>query len=272
MSIDVSAFKQGQKAMWTAGDYPDIALRIVTVGEYLAERAGAAPGLELLDVATGSGNVSIAAARRGAKVTALDLTPKLLEAQRARAAAEGLEINLIEGDAEELPFDADSFDRVTSCFGVMFAPRQKLAAEELVRVARPGGSIVVAAWTPDGFIGRNISTTATYMPVPPPELTPPVMWGDEQHVRGLFEGTGVELLFERRAVSFVGGSPEAWLAEDEQKLGPALMAKAALEPQGRWEDLRRDMLALYEEFNQAEDGSFRVDSAYLVTVAELPAG
>jgi hypothetical protein len=91
-------------------------------------------------------------------------------------------------------------------------------------------------------------------------------------VRGLFEGTGVELLFECRAVSFEGGSPEAWLAEDEQKLGPALMAKAALEPQGRWEDLRRDMLALYEEFNQAEDGSFRVDSAYLVTVVELPAG
>ena len=272
MSIDVSAFKQGQKAMWTAGDYPDIALRIVTVGEYLAERAGAAPGLELLDVATGSGNVSIAAARRGAKVTALDLTPKLLEAQRARAAAEGLEIILIEGDAEELPFDADSFDRVTSCFGVMFAPRQKLAAEELVRVARPGGSIVVAAWAPDGFIGRNFSTTATYMPVPPPELTPPVMWGHEQHVRGLFEGTGVELLFERRAVSFEAGSPEAWLAEDEQKLGPALMAKAALEPQGRWEDLRRDMLALYEEFNQAEDGSFRVEAEYLVTVAELAAG
>jgi SAM-dependent methyltransferase len=270
MSIDVGGFKQGQKAMWTAGDYPDVARRIVTVGEYVAERAGAAPGIELLDVATGSGNVSIPAARRGAIVTALDLTPKLLEAQRARAAAEGVEVTLIEGDAEELPFDADSFDRVTSCFGVMFAPRQKLAAEELVRVARPGGSIVVAAWTPDGFVGRNFSVTAPYMPAPPPELKPPVMWGDEQHVRGLFEGTGVDLTFERRAVTFAGESPEAWLAEDEQKLGPAVMAKAALEPQGRWEDLRRDTLALYEEFNLAGDGSFKVESEYLVTVAQLP--
>ena len=272
MSIDVSGFKQGQKAMWTAGDYPDIARRIVAVGEYLAERANAAPGIELLDVATGSGNVSIPAARAGAKVTGLDLTPKLLEAQRARAAAEGVEIELIEGDAEELPFDADSFDRVTSCFGVMFAPRQKLAADELVRVARPGGSIVVAAWTPDGFIGRNFSTTAPYMPEPPPELKPPVMWGDEQHVRALFEDTGVELVFERRAVTFTGESPKAWQTEEEQKLGPAVMAKAALEPQGRWEDLRRDMFALYEEFNQASDGSFRVESEYLVTVAELSAG
>jgi SAM-dependent methyltransferase len=272
VSIDVSGFKQGQKAMWTAGDYPEIARRIATVGEYLAERAGAAAGIELLDVATGAGNVSIAAARRGAKVTGLDLTPKLLEVQRERAAAEGVEIELIEGDAEELPFDADAFDRVTSCFGVMFAPRQKLAAEELVRVARPGGSIVVAAWTPDGFLGRTFSTSAGYMPTPPPELKPAVMWGDEQHVRGLFEGTGVTLTCERRAVTFAGAaSPEAWLAEDEQKLGPAVMAKAALEPQGRWEDLHGDMLALYEEFNEADDGSFSVQVEYLVTVAELPA-
>jgi SAM-dependent methyltransferase len=271
MSIDVAGFKQGQKAMWTAGDYPDVAQRIVTVGEYLAERAGAAPGIELLDVATGSGNVSIPAARLGARVTALDLTPKLLEAQRTRAAAAGVEIELIEGDAEELPFDDGSFDRVTSCFGVMFAPRQKLAAEELVRVARPGGRIVVAAWTPDGFIGRNFSATAAYMPVPPPELKPPPLWGDEQHVRGLFEGTGVGLTFERRAVTFAFESPEALLVEDEEKLGPAVMAKAALEPQGRWEDLRQDMLAMFEEFNRAVDGSFRVEAEYLVTVAELAA-
>jgi hypothetical protein len=98
------------------------------------------------------------------------------------------------------------------------------------------------------------------------------MWGDEQHVRGLFEGTGVKLNFERRAVTFAGDSPEVWLAEDEQKLGPAVMAKAALEPQGHWGALRQDMLALYEEFNQATDGSFRVEAEYLVTVAELPTG
>jgi SAM-dependent methyltransferase len=214
--------------------------------------------------------VSIPAARLGASVTALDLTPKLLEAQRARAAAEGVDVELVEGDAEELPFEADSFDRVTSCFGVMFAPRQKVAAQELVRVARPGARVVVAAWTPEGFIGRNFRVTAGYMPTPPPELTPPMMWGDEDHVRGLFEGTGVELTFERRSVPFTGTSPAAFLAEDEDKLGPAVMAKAALEPQGRWEDLKRDMLAMFEDANEAQDGSFRVEAEYLVTVAELP--
>jgi SAM-dependent methyltransferase len=270
MSIDVSGFKQGQKAMWTAGDYPEVAKRIVSVGEYLAKRAGAAPGISLLDVATGSGNVSIPAARMGAKVTGLDLTPKLLDAQRERAAAEGVEVELVEGDAEELPFDADAFDRVTSCFGVMFAPRQRVAVDELVRVARPGGAVVVAAWTPGGFIGRNFAITSSYMPPPPPELKPPVMWGDEEHVRGLFADTGVDLTFERRSVTFAGASPAAFLAEDEDKLGPAVMAKAALEPQGRWEDLKRDMLAMFESSNEAEDGNFRVEAEYLVTVAALP--
>ena len=240
MSLDISGFKQGQKAMWTAGDYPEVARRIVKVGEYLAERAGAARGIELLD------------------------------AQRERAAAEGVEVELVEGDAEALPFDADSFDRVTSCFGVMFAPQQKVAADELVRVARPGGTIVVAAWTPDGFVGRNFRVTSRFMPAPPPELKPPVMWGEEDHVRGLFADAGAELAFERRAVPFTGDSAAAFLAQDEEKLGPAVMAKAALEPQGRWEDLRQEMLAMFEDANEADDGSFRVDSEYLVTVAHLP--
>jgi SAM-dependent methyltransferase len=270
MSIDVSGFKQGQKAMWTAGDYPEVARRIETVGRFVAERAGAGPGIDLLDVATGAGNVSIPAAQAGAKVTGLDLTPKLLDVQRARAAEAGLEIELVEGDAEELPFAEDSFDRVTSCFGVMFAPRQKLAAEELARVARPGSSIVVAAWTPESVIGRSFRASAAYMPTPPPELKPPVLWGTEEHVRGLFQGTGVELSFESRSVPFVGESVAGWFERDERILGPAVMAKAALEPQGRYEDLRRDMLALYEEINEADDGSFRVEAKYLVTVAQLP--
>jgi ubiquinone/menaquinone biosynthesis C-methylase UbiE len=271
MSIDVRGFKEGQKAMWTAGDYPEVARRIETVGEYVAERAGAAPGIDLLDVATGSGNVSIPAARAGAKVTGLDLTPKLLEVARARAAAAGVAIDLVEGDAEELPFPDASFDRVTSCFGVMFAPRHEVAARELTRVVRPAGKILVTAWTPDGFVGRNFRTAASYMPTPPVEMKPPVMWGNEDHVRSLFEGSGANLSFEPRTVTFVGESTERWLADDERMLGPAVMAKAALEPQGRYEGLRRDMLALYEDCNEADDGSFRVESQYLVTVAEMPA-
>jgi SAM-dependent methyltransferase len=217
----------------------------------------------------GAGNVSIPAALAGAKVTGLDLTPKLLEAQRANAEAAGVEVELVEGDAEELPFAADSFDRVTSCFGVMFAPRQRVAAEELARVTRPGGMIVVAAWTPESMIGKTFRASAVYMP-PPPELKPPVMWGVEQHVRELFEGSNAELSFELRSVPFIGDSPASWLERDERILGPAVMAKAALESQGRYEELRRDMLALYEDLNEADDGAFRVQAEYLVTVAQLP--
>ncbi len=270
MSIDVTGIKEGQKAMWTAGDYAEVAVRIVPVGEYVAQRAGAGPGVELLDVATGTGNVSVPAAQAGAKVTGLDLTPKLLEQQRERAAAAGVEIELVEGDAEELPFGDDSFDRVTSCFGVMFAPRQRVAAAELVRVARPGGEIVVAAWTPDGIVGRMFRATAPYMPPPPEEFVPPVKWGEADHVRGLFEGTGAELSFEQRSVPFEGESVEAWVAKDETILGPSVMAKAALEQQGRYEELRRDVVEIYSGFNEASDGSFRGSAEYLVTVAKLP--
>ncbi|HEX9482334.1 MAG TPA: methyltransferase domain-containing protein [Solirubrobacteraceae bacterium] len=268
MSIDVAGFKEGQKAMWTAGDYGVVAQRIVPVGEYVAERAGAGPGIELLDVATGTGNVSVPAAKAGAKVTGLDLTPKLLEEQAARAAAAGVEIELVEGDAEQLPFADASFDRVTSCFGVMFAPRQAVAAGELVRVLRPGGRIVVAAWTPAGMVGRMFASTAPYMPAPPEGFVPPVMWGDESRVRELFEGTGVELFFELRTVAFAGDSVEAWVETDERILGPSVMAKAALEQQGGYEELRSDVVALYSEFNEASDGSFHAPAEYLVTVAQ----
>jgi SAM-dependent methyltransferase len=270
MSIDVGAIKDGQRRMWTAGDYPEVSRRIASVAEVLAQQVGAAPGVELLDIATGSGNVAIAAARAGARVTGLDLTPKLLDVARSRAAAEDLKVEFVEGDAEELPFDDRSFDRVTSCFGVMFAPRQALAAGELVRVARPGATIGVIAWTPEGFVGQSFQTSASYMPPMPDGLAPPVMWGNEQHVRSLFADSGGEVTCERRAVTFSGANAEAWLADDERMLGPAVMAKAALEPQGRYEQLREDMLAMYARFNEADDGSFRVESEYLLTLVKLP--
>lgn len=271
MSIDAAGIKEGQKAMWTAGEYAEAAERIVPVGEYLAQRAGAGQGVALLDVATGTGNVSVPAALAGAQVTGLDLTPKLLEKQRERAAAAGVEIELVEGDAEDLPFADGSFDRVTSCFGVMFAPRQPVAVAELLRVTRPGGEIVVAAWTPDGVVGRMFRASAPYMPPPPEGFVPPVMWGDESHVRGLFADSGAELSFEARTIEFEGPSVEAWVARDETILGPSVMAKAALEQQGRYDELRRDVIALYDEFNAASDGSFRAAAEYLVTVARKPA-
>ncbi len=270
MSIDFDAIKQAHRAMWASGDYPRIARRIESVAELIVERIGIASGVEMLDVATGSGNVAIAAAAAGAQVTGLDLTPELLAAARARAAQAGVEVSFVEGDAEALPFAEDSFDRVTSCFGVMFAPRQELAAAELLRVTRPGGAIAVAAWTPEGLLGQTFRTLSSYMPPPPPELRPPVAWGEEQHVRTLLGAGGAELTCERLAVSFIGESAQALLDEDEQILGPAIMARQALEPQGRYEALRGDMLALYERFNEAQDGSFRASVEYLLTLARLP--
>ncbi len=271
MEIDVSGIKEGQRRMWTAGDYAEIARTIVAAAELVVERAQAAPGMSLLDVATGSGNVAIPAAGAGASVTGLDLTPRLLEVARERAADAGLDVSFVEGDAEELPFEDASFDRVTSCFGVMFAPRQRVAAAELARVARPGARVVFAAWTPGGLNGQMFKTIGSHMPPPPPELMPATMWGDEGHVRTLFADTGAELTFERHFVTFEHDSPESWLAYNERLLGPTIMAKAALEPQGRWEGLRRELLALYTEGNEAGDGGFRARSEYLLTVAQMPA-
>jgi SAM-dependent methyltransferase len=271
MDIDFGGIKDGQRRMWTIGDYPEIARTLTGVADVILDRADAGPGVSLLDVATGAGNVAIPAARGGASVTGLDLTPKLLEVARERAAEAGVEVSFIEGDAEELPFNNNSFDCVTSCFGVMFAPRQQVAAAELARVARPGATIVVAAWTPEGLNGRMFRTVGSYMPPPPPELRPPVMWGDEGHVRSLFEPSGAELAFERHMVTFEHESAVGWLEYNERVLGPTIMARAALEPQGRWESLREELVKLYTDGNEATDGTFRARAEYLLTVARMPA-
>ncbi len=271
MSIDVSGFKEGQRKMWTIGDYPEIARTLTGAAETIVDRAEVGPGVSLLDVATGAGNVAVPAALAGADVTGLDLTPRLLEVARERAAEVGVRVSFIEGDAEELPFENDSFDRVTSCFGVIFAPRHEIAASELARVARPGAKIVLTAWTPEGLNGQMFKTVGSYMPPPPPDLKPPMMWGSEDHVRSLFEPTGAELTFERHMVTFEHESPEGWLEYNERVLGPTIMAKAALEPEGRWDALRKELVKLYIDGNEAEDGSFRARAEYLLTVADVPA-
>lgn len=269
MSIDVDAIKEGQRKMWSAGDYPDLARTIESVAEAVVERVGVQSGESLLDVATGSGNVALPAARTGADVIALDLTPELLEVARRRAAEAGLEIRFIEGDAEELPFEDDSFDRVTSCFGVIFAPRQAHAAGELARVARPGAAIAFTAWTPEGLNGQMFKTIGAHMPPPPPEAQSPLKWGVEDHVRSLLPEA--ELSFERREVTLSHDSPESWVAYNERVLGPTIMTKAALQPQGKWEACRADLIALYDEHNEDSDGGFSAPAEYLLTVARMPA-
>ena len=187
---DGSEMKARQKAMWTAGDFAQVAHRIEQVSLDLLERVGVEAGTKLLDVACGTGNASVPAAKTGAEVTGLDLTPKLLDVARERAAEAGMEIEFIEGDAEALPFDDDSFDRVISSFGAMFAPNHQQTASELVRVCRPGGIVGVCAWTPQGINGK-MAGAAGIPPSPPPEgFQPPVLWGEEVHVRELLRAAG----------------------------------------------------------------------------------
>jgi SAM-dependent methyltransferase len=254
-----------QRVVWAAGDWPGFAPRIQEVADQTVEAIGVGEGDEYLDVATGSGNAAEAAARRAARVTGLDLVPDLIDAARARFASAGLEGEFVVGDAERLPFENDSFDKITSIFGVMFAPRQEEAAAELVRVARPGAVIGVPAWTPTGAVGEMFKRLAEHMPPPPEGFVPPVMWGDEDHVRGLFSGTGAELACEKRMANFEFDSSEQWMDFTEQNLGPVVVAKAILEPQGKWEPARAALFDLQNETNEADDGSLRTQGEYLLT-------
>lgn len=183
---DDVALKARHRAMWALGDYPAVATEIIAeVGEILVDATDIGPGQRVLDVASGSGNAALPAARRGAEVVATDLTPELLEVGRRAAEAEDLILTWETADAEALPYDDTSFDAVISCVGVMFAPHHEVAADELVRVTRPGGTIGLLSWTPEGFIGQMFATMKPYAPPPPPGAQPPPLWGHVDHVRAL---------------------------------------------------------------------------------------
>lgn len=253
--------------VWTAGDYPDLARTVEGVSEVTVDAVGVAQGEALADIATGTGNLAVIAARRGARVTGLDITPKLLGVARERAAAESLDIEFVEGDAEQLPFADASFPRVTSVFGVMFAPDQPRAAAELRRICSPGGTIAVAAWTPEGINGQLFKVVGPYMPPPPPGFTPPVLWGVESRVGELFAGADVTT--ERRMTSVDAETPAAWVDYISASLGPIALARPALEAQGTWDDLQAALLGLFEKVNGATDGSLHLDAEYLLTVVRV---
>lgn len=263
----LDVIKTRQRHMWTIGDYAAIAEMIEDASTQAVEHAGVEAGVELLDVATGTGNAAIIAAGRGATATGLDLTPKLLEIAAHRAREAGIELELIEGDAEDLPFADDSFDRVTSVFGVMFAPHQQKAADELRRVCRPGGRIVTCAWTPSGLNGQMFGLIGANMPPPPEGFQPPVLWGTEERVTELFAGADVG--FHRLNVAFEDASIEEWMDRNERTLGPTVMAKEVLEAEGKWEALREQLTELYSGANQASDGSMHVEAEYLLSVVPV---
>jgi SAM-dependent methyltransferase len=267
MSAEPMEMRARQRAMWAEGDYPDIARTIEDVAEVVIGAAGVQAGDVVLDVATGTGNCALLAAQAGAHVTGLDLTPELLAVARERAAQAGVEITFDEGDAQELPYEDARFDRVTSVFGAMFAPDQARTAAELLRVTRPGGTIAVSAWTPEGLNGQLFATMGRHGPPPPPGFQPPILWGSEDHVRTLFAGAADVRCERRTAPNGVHAeSVEAWVDYLEATLGPIVLAKRALEPEGRWAPARADLVALFDRFNEADDGGVHAEPEYLLTV------
>jgi SAM-dependent methyltransferase len=260
-------FKQRQRAMWAAGDYATLAEHIEHVGERVVARAGVDEGMDVLDVACGTGNAALPAARAGARVTGLDLTPELLEAGRRKASAEGIEIEWVEGDAEALPFADESFDRVFSTFGHMFAPRHRQTADEMLRVARPGGAIGICCWTPEGTVGDVFRASAPYQPPPPDYASFPLLWGTEDHVRTMFGSAATDFEFERHSATIEWDSSEGFLDYFIDRFGPLVTARQMLGE--RFAELRSDLLDVWNDRNESRDGGLVLPQEYLLSVVRL---
>jgi len=263
---DLGAVKQRQQQAWASGDFHAVAARIVLVAEQLCDTADLHAGWRVLDVATGSGNAAIAAARLGCTAIGVDYVPGLLETGRKRVAAEGLQVELLDGDAESLPFPDASFDAVLSVFGTMFAPDHEQAAAELIRVARPGGTIALASWTPDGFIGELFRTVASHVP-PPAGVQSPMLWGTEAHLRELFGDRIASLEVAERTFTFRFLSAEDFVDFFRTWYGPTLKAFAALEGEAR-DALQHDLVALVRKYDRLDaTGAIAVPAAYTEAVA-----
>jgi SAM-dependent methyltransferase len=266
----VEQIKDNARKTWAAGDFDHVweVGGLATMGENLVAHADIQQGARVLDVGAGTGSASLPAARAGAEVVASDLTPELLEKGRARSEREGLEIEWVEADAEDLPFEDASFDRVLSAIGAMFAPRHDVTAAELVRVCAPGGMIVMANWTPQGGVGQMFATLGKHVPPPPPGAQPPVLWGSEDHVRELFEPHGVELEFDQGVVDFRFESVPSYMEMMENNFGPMVKAREGLGD--GWAAARADLIELEERLNRADDGSMDVAGEYLIVMARKP--
>lgn len=263
--IDLAAVKQRQQLTWSAGDYAEVGTTLQIIAEDLCEAVDLRPGTRVLDIATGSGNAALAAARRFADVIGVDYVPALLERGRGRAEAAGLPVDFRDGDAEDLAFADGSFDVVLSTLGVMFAPNQERTAQELIRVCRPGGKIGLANWTPDGFIGAVFRTIGRNVP-PPAGLKSPILWGTEERLRELFGDDVTSLTVTRRNFVFRYRSSEHWLQFFRTYYGPVQKAFDALDAAGQ-ERLTRDLHDAMAQYNRSGDANFIAPSEYLEVVA-----
>jgi SAM-dependent methyltransferase len=251
---ELAQIKEGARRAWAAGDFPEIAQRTLwAVGARIVERLDVRPGEEVLDVACGTGNAALRAAQAGGRVVGVDLTPELLDEGRRLAADAGVEVDWLQGDAEELPVADERFDVVLSTFGCMFAPRHAVAAAELARVLAPGGRMGICSWTPEGSTGAFFAKIGEYMPPPPALAEPPVLWGSEAHVRELFADTGIELEFERAVVAPPEfESTDAAVEFMTTNFGPLLLARPFIEGSGRWPELVAELAAFHERAEPAE--------------------
>lgn len=263
------ALKSKHRAMWALGDYPTVATDLIAeLGPVLVTAAGVGPGQRVLDVAAGTGNVAVPAARAGADVVASDLTPELLASGREAATRAGVELTWEEADAEALPYPDASFDAVLSCVGVMFAPHHQQAADELVRVCRPGGTVGLISWTPDGFVGELFRTMKPYAAAPPPGAQPPPLWGDEAHVRELLGDRVTDVVARRQTVTVAGhATPEAFREFWKQVYGPTIVAyRNIADDPDRVAALDRDLTALVARYDRGA-GSTVMDWEYLLVTA-----
>jgi len=261
---DLAALKTRQQAAWSSGNYAIVGSTLQIVGEELCEALDLKSGSKVLDVAAGNGMATLAAARRWCDVTSTDYVPALLERGRARAEAEGWTIAFQEADAENLPFEPNSFDVVLSTFGVMFTPNQDKAASELLRVCKPKGQIGLANWTPDGFIGQVFKTLGKYLP-PPPGAKSPALWGTRARLTEMFDAEASSVRAESRVFNFRYRSPEHFLEVFKTFYGPVLKAFAALDP-AKQEELHDDLHALIVRMNRATNGAMVVPSEYFEIV------
>jgi SAM-dependent methyltransferase len=261
---DYGAVTARQQHVWSEGDFARIGVMAVIVGELLCEAVDIIPGERVLDVAAGSGNTALAAARRWADVTASDFVPHLLETAARRAEAEGLPLATQVADAQDLPFPDGSFDVVLSTFGAMFAPDQERTAAELARVCRPGGRIGMANWTPEGMAGQMFRATAAHVP-PPPGVRPAVDWGRPERLSELFGDTISDLSVERRSLVFRWRSVEYTLEYFKTWFGPTKVAFASLDPAGQ-EALGNDLMDVWRKHNRS-GAAFVAPAEYLEVVA-----
>ena len=263
-TVDLAAVKGRQQAAWSAGDYAVVGTTLQIVGETLCEALDLRAGEQVLDIAAGNGNATLAAARRWADVTSTDYVQALLERGRVRASAEGLTVRFEQADAESLPYADASFDVVLSTFGVMFTPDQEKAAAEMARVCKPGGRIGLANWTPSSFIGELFKLLGRYLP-PPAGVRSPALWGTEERLRELFGHRLGSITIERRDFVFRYRSAAHWLEVFRTFYGPMVKAFGALDGT-KQESLAADLIALAERFNRATDGSLVAPSQYAEVV------